>query len=152
VFDGCCFGRLLLWHEEADLDLGIAGKVAVVIGGESGIGAACVKVLAQEGSIISSWDLQCKQSEDAISRQVVDVTKSEQVQAAWNDTEERLGPVDIFRIPVHQCSCSSLAKGPRSQYSWNGKYRACRRACDAESQKWIDGFPYKHRWSDRVSN
>ena len=104
VFDGCCVGRLLLRREEADLDLGIAGKVAVVIGGESGIGAACVNVLAQEGSIISSWDLQCKPLEDAISRRVVDVTKCEQVQAAWNDTEERLGPVDIL---VHAAAIGS---------------------------------------------
>ena len=104
VFDGCCLGRLLLWHEEADLDLGIAGKVAVVIGGESGIGAACVKVFNQEGSIISSWDLQCEQSESAISRRVVDVTKSEQVQAAWNETEELLGPIDIL---VHAAAIGS---------------------------------------------
>lgn len=94
----------MLPQEEGGLDLGISGKVAVVVGGESGIGAACVKVLAQEGSIVSSWDLQRKQSENAISFQGVDVTKGEQVQAAWNDTEERLGPVDIL---VHAAAIGS---------------------------------------------
>jgi 2-hydroxycyclohexanecarboxyl-CoA dehydrogenase len=94
----------LLTQEEDGLDLGISGKVAVVIGGESGIGAACVKVLAQEGSIVSSWDLQRKQSENAISFRGVDVTKGEQVQAAWNDTEERLGPVEIL---VHAAAIGS---------------------------------------------
>ena len=102
----CCGGvcRSLLRLEEAGLDLGIAGKVAVVIGGESGIGAACVKLLAQEGSIVSSWDLQRKQSEDAKAFLVVDITKSEQIEAAWHDTEQRLGPVDIL---VHAAAIGS---------------------------------------------
>lgn len=104
LFVGCCFVRFLLPQKEDGLDLGIAGKVAVVIGGESGIGAACVKVLAQEGSIVSSWDLQRKQSENEISFRGVDVTKGEQVQAAWNDTEERLGPVEIL---VHAAAIGS---------------------------------------------
>ena len=87
------------------MDLGISGKVAVVTGGASGIGAATVTLLAEEGSRVAVWDLAPKiDIASAESIQTVDVTNLAAVESAWRSTEEQLGPVEIF---VHAAAIGS---------------------------------------------
>ena len=69
------------------MDLELAGRVAVVTGGASGIGLACARGLAAEGCRVAVWDL----AEGTDFR--VDVSDYAAVLAALAETEARLGPV-----------------------------------------------------------
>jgi len=99
-------------HSESDvyfgrlkLDLGICGKVAVVTGGASGIGAATVRMLAEEGCRVAVWDLAANDAVvGAESIQAVDVTSLTAVESAWRVTEEQLGPIEIL---VHAAAIGS---------------------------------------------
>jgi len=86
------------------LDLGISGKVAVVTGGASGIGAATVQMLAQEGVLVAVWDLKPLAVQSAALVQSVDVVDLASVTAAWEATEQQLGPVEIL---VHAAAIGS---------------------------------------------
>jgi 2-hydroxycyclohexanecarboxyl-CoA dehydrogenase len=86
------------------LDLRLSGKIAVVIGGSSGIGASSVKLLANEGVLVSSWDRDPKLVEGAVRFQKVDVTDLAMIEAAWRDTEIEFGPIDIL---VHAAAIGS---------------------------------------------
>ncbi len=87
------------------MDLGMTRKVAVVTGGASGIGAATVRTLAEEGCRVAVWDLA---AHDAVvgaeSIRAVDVTNLGAVESAWCVTEEQMGPVEIL---VHAAAIGS---------------------------------------------
>lgn len=86
------------------MDLGICGKSAIVTGGASGIGAATVRLLAQEGvrvAVLDSAPVECPETEMMLS---VDVTDLEEVETAWRQAEEHLGPVEIL---VHAAAIGS---------------------------------------------
>ena len=86
------------------MDLGITGKVAVVTGGASGIGAATVRMLASEGAVVAVWDLKAQETAGASLVQTVDIGDLDRVSNAWKETEERLGPVQIV---VHAAAIGS---------------------------------------------
>ncbi len=94
------------------MDLGLAGKVAVVTGGASGIGAATVQLLLQEGARVAVWDVntartpgspQAAQGSQPLNLSV-DITDIKQIEAAWQQTSESLGDVDIL---VHAAAIGS---------------------------------------------
>ena len=86
------------------MDLGIAGKVAIVTGGASGIGAATVRMLADEGAVVAVWDLKAQETSGAALVQTVDIANMDRVATAWKETEEKLGPVEIV---VHAAAIGS---------------------------------------------
>lgn len=86
------------------MDLGIAGKVAIVTGGASGIGAATVRMLADEGAVVAVWDLKAQEASGAALVQTVDIGNMDRVATAWKETEEKLGPVEIV---VHAAAIGS---------------------------------------------
>jgi 2-hydroxycyclohexanecarboxyl-CoA dehydrogenase len=71
------------------MDLELEGRVAVVTGGASGIGAACAKALEREGCRVAVWDLSPEPP-----GLKVDVADFAAVQAALSETESLLGPID----------------------------------------------------------
>jgi 3-oxoacyl-[acyl-carrier protein] reductase len=75
-----------------------AGRVAVVTGGVSGIGAGIAARLAAEGARISLWDRDgaALANAEAVHKVVVEVTDAAAVQRAANDTAEALGKIDIL--------------------------------------------------------
>jgi 3-oxoacyl-[acyl-carrier protein] reductase len=75
-----------------------AGRVAVVTGGVSGIGAGIAARLAAEGARISLWDRDgaALANAEAVHKVVVEVTDAAAVQRAANDTAEALGRIDIL--------------------------------------------------------
>lgn len=80
------------------------GKVAVVTGGNSGIGLAILKKLAQSGLKTVGFDIEVDNIEKLkdelknvqIFEKVCDVTKDESVEAAFEWAEKALGGVDIL--------------------------------------------------------
>jgi NAD(P)-dependent dehydrogenase (short-subunit alcohol dehydrogenase family) len=90
--------------KEKTLDLGLSGKTAVVTGGASGIGAATVQLLTDEGARVIVWDLHPKNGGVSLSQHSVDVTNLTQVEAAWRQAENEFGPVEIL---VHAAAIGS---------------------------------------------
>ncbi|MBW4474883.1 MAG: SDR family oxidoreductase [Stenomitos rutilans HA7619-LM2] len=87
------------------MDLGLKGKVAVVTGGDSGIGKATAQLLAQEGANVAVIDKtaeplkqaveEVSQFEEALAVQA-DLTKLKQVEAAKCQILEHFGTVHIL--------------------------------------------------------
>ena len=75
-----------------------AGRVAVVTGGVSGIGAGIAERLAVEGARVSLWDRDAPSltSATAPHKATVDVTDAEAVQSTAADTVHALGRIDIM--------------------------------------------------------
>jgi NAD(P)-dependent dehydrogenase (short-subunit alcohol dehydrogenase family) len=70
------------------------GKVAVITGTASGIGAATAKRLRAEGAIVVGVDL--RESEDVDLSLVADVTDEEAVRGMYAQTRERFGHIDVL--------------------------------------------------------
>jgi 3-oxoacyl-[acyl-carrier protein] reductase len=69
--------------------------VALVTGGASGIGAATVRRLLDEGARVASLDMHPNGSDGVLSLEG-DVSRSADVEAAVDTTHRELGPVDVL--------------------------------------------------------
>jgi NAD(P)-dependent dehydrogenase (short-subunit alcohol dehydrogenase family) len=79
------------------------GRVAIVTGGASGIGAASVRLFVEEGARVLIADMQAERGEalagelgDAAAFRRVDVTREEDLRAAVADAEARFGRLDVM--------------------------------------------------------
>jgi 2-dehydro-3-deoxy-L-rhamnonate dehydrogenase (NAD+) len=72
-----------------------SGRVAVVTGGSSGIGAAIAERLLREGARVASLDL-AEHAPEGVLAVSGDVSSSKDVGAAVERVEAELGPVDIL--------------------------------------------------------
>ena len=96
------------------MELELAGRVAVVTGGASGIGLACARALSREGCRVALWDLSAgvKEAAEALGRDFggsslgvsVDVCDFAVVQEAVRQTEAGLGPISHL---VHAAAVGS---------------------------------------------
>jgi hypothetical protein len=129
------YEAIALSAEELWMDLELAGRVAVVTGGASGIGWACAHALSREGCKVALWDLSTKVNDVAgvLAREFggsslgisVDVCDFAAVQEAVRQTETGLGPVSHL---VHAAAVGSgLATGIGSEHTGNGTRRSCNR-------------------------
>lgn len=84
------------------MDLHLAGRVAVVTGGASGIGRAVAAAFRAEGARVAVWDL--RPPADDPHALPVDVADFAAVTAALRRTEAELGPVDHL---VHAAAVGS---------------------------------------------
>jgi 3-oxoacyl-[acyl-carrier protein] reductase len=72
------------------------GKVAIVTGGASGIGAATVAMFLERGARVASFDLDPAASPDGALAVAGDVTDSRSVVDAVAHVERELGPLDAL--------------------------------------------------------
>ena len=72
-----------------------SGRVAVVTGAASGIGAAVAHRLLEEGARVASFDLHAD-APDGVLALAGDVSRSADVQSALGRVQEELGPVDVL--------------------------------------------------------
>ncbi len=75
--------------------MNFGGRVAVVTGGASGIGAACARLLAEHGARVVIAD---RKPADVTAAQTVaiDVANENSVAAALEEIESRIGPVQVL--------------------------------------------------------
>ena len=76
-------------------DYRFSGRVALVTGGASGIGAAVVRRLLAEGAAVASFDLEAAEGKNVLAL-TGDVSSSADIEAALAEAELRLGPLDIL--------------------------------------------------------
>ena len=72
-----------------------SGRVALVTGGSSGIGAAAARRLLDEGARVASFDLDAEAPEGVLAL-AGDVARSSDVEAAVAQTHVQLGPIDVL--------------------------------------------------------
>ena len=72
-----------------------SGRVALVTGGSSGIGAAAARRLRDEGAQVASFDLDAEAPEGVLAL-AGDVARSSDVEAAVAQTHAQLGPIDVL--------------------------------------------------------
>src|SRR6187399_3014699 len=72
-----------------------SGKVALVTGGSSGIGAAAARRLLDEGARVAALDLDAE-APDGVLALAGDVARSADVDAAVAQTQHELGPIDVL--------------------------------------------------------
>ena len=76
-------------------DQRFGGRVALVTGGSSGIGAAVAERLRDEGAQVASLDVQA-QAPDGVLALTGDVSRSADVEAAVDKARSELGPIDVL--------------------------------------------------------
>jgi 3-oxoacyl-[acyl-carrier protein] reductase len=72
------------------------GRVALVTGGNRGIGLACARALAAAGHRVAVTYRTAAPDEDGLLPVACDVTDTESVEAAFAQVEEALGPVEVL--------------------------------------------------------
>lgn len=78
------------------MELGLAGKVAMVAAASKGIGRACAEALAGEGARVSATARHAPEVAGVELAMAADVTSAGDL-ARWHaETEARLGPVDVL--------------------------------------------------------
>src|SRR5258705_5609826 len=79
----------------------LPGKVAVITGAASGIGAACARAFAAKGARVVAVDVNAGGAR-AVAREIgglaipCDVAREADIDALVKETERSLGPVDVF--------------------------------------------------------
>jgi NAD(P)-dependent dehydrogenase (short-subunit alcohol dehydrogenase family) len=107
-----------------DLNFGLDGKVAVITGGASGIGAAIAEAYAAKGAQVAILDLTLPPDEERITRLGVqssgltcDVTDETSVAAAIAQIQQRYGRIDVL---VNSAGVVMLAPAEElSLAAWN---------------------------------
>ena len=81
----------------------LEGRTAIVTGGASGIGAASVRLFAEEGARVLVADMQAERGAalaealgDAVAFRRVDVSREEDVKGAVDEAVERWGRLDVL--------------------------------------------------------
>ncbi len=107
----------------------LAGKVAIVTGGGSGIGRGIVLAMAGEGADIAIADIQVLNAEKvagevkALGRRVVamktDVTSAADVKAMLDRTREALGKIDILVNNAGAASAPGLPFTNNTEEDWD---------------------------------
>ncbi len=84
----------------------LAGKIAIVTGGASGIGLAISQRFAREGAVVAVWDINEAGAQKAAAELVaaggkavgfgVDVSNRAQIEAATNSIRKQFGPITVL--------------------------------------------------------
>jgi NAD(P)-dependent dehydrogenase (short-subunit alcohol dehydrogenase family) len=116
------------------MKLGLEGKVVLITGGSKGLGLACARAFAAEGSRVSIGSRSEENLENArralaaegmeVMTIRADFSRPEDAQNAVETTERRLGPIDVLvnsagaarRFPAETLNAEAWHQGMDSKY------------------------------------
>lgn len=130
----------------------LAGKVAVVTGGGSGIGRGIVLAMAREGADVAIPDIQVANAEkvagevQALGRRAVamrtDVTKAAEVRAALEATRAALGRIDALVNNAGMASAPGMPFTNNTEDDWDRTFavnvKSVVHACQAIAPYFIE--------------
>src|SRR5438094_9143516 len=101
----------------------LEGKVAVVTGGNSGIGLATAKRLQEEGARVAisgrskrTLDEAVKSIGNGVLAVQADVTKLTEVDKLYSEVSKNLGKIDVLFVNAGVTKCAPLADTSDSLY------------------------------------
>jgi NAD(P)-dependent dehydrogenase (short-subunit alcohol dehydrogenase family) len=117
------------------VDLGLTGKVALVIGTGNGMGQASVAALAQAGADVACFDLDSDAASAAVriveqaGRSAVgltgDATRGEDVASAVEETRRVLGSIDVVVGVVGDGAKKGVRLQDTDEETWDRIVRVC---------------------------
>lgn len=141
------------------MDLGLRGKVALVLGGGGGLGGAIAKTLAQEGANVAVADIDAAALEksaqeiksagsDALSI-VWDLKDLTQIDANMHKVEESLGSVDVL-VNITGGPPPTPAAG-QDPSLWNESFRSMVLSVIAITDRALPGMKQK-KWGRVITS
>ena len=112
-------------------------RTALVIGGSRGIGLASAQLLAKEGHRVATTYRQTTQSPSDLLSVPCDITSADQIDAAFFEVEQRLGPVEVVVMNAGIVRDNILLRMDESDFTdvvdtnLGGAFRVARRAARA---------------------
>ena len=103
----------------------LENKIALITGGASGLGLATTERFVTEGCRVLVTDIQVEHGDELSNRfgsdvifRRCDVTREEEVEAAFDFAEQELGPIDIVFHETAQCNSWRCPAGWCSKFHW----------------------------------
>ncbi len=122
----------------------LAGRIAVITGGASGIGRATALAFGREGAKVSIFDIQCDAGRETVEMIraaggeaaffQADVTKADQIDQALDGAVETFGPYDALFNHAGSIIVKPLHETSEDDYDWlmdvnvKSAFLVCRRA------------------------
>lgn len=128
----------------------LAGKIAIITGGATGMGRATALAFAEEGAKVSILDIQVAEGQKTV--QMIrdaggeaaffeaDVTRDDQINAAFDGAVETFGPYNVLFNHAGSIIVKPLHETTEAEYDWlmdlnvKSAFLVCRRAVKEMSE------------------
>lgn len=95
------------------------GKIALITGASSGIGASCVKLFSEHGAKVIATDTDQMNFEDNVIQIQSDVTKSSEVEKLISDTATKFNTIDIIVNSAGVTSRNAIPNTNNDEEIWD---------------------------------
>ncbi|MFL2803865.1 MAG: SDR family NAD(P)-dependent oxidoreductase [Dehalococcoidia bacterium] len=95
------------------------GKIALITGASSGIGASCVKLFSEHGAKVIATDIDQMNFEDNVIQIQSDVTKSSEVEKLISDTATKFNTIDIIVNSAGVTSRNAIPNTNNDEEIWD---------------------------------
>ena len=118
------------------MDLGLAGKRALVVGASGGIGAATAATLSAEGASVVGAARRIERIDTSLPNVAIDLGNDASIESAVAEAVQTLGGIDILVVSAARDAFAPLADSDRQEWhaqfevKYFGTAELCRRAAE----------------------